>query len=371
MAVEMLLRIVTIRHNHIERVLNKKWYVLPPIGVPQNLPNNIENQKESNNHSYRIYDSKLGWNIGNNGKNPPLYYSSPQGFRTTKGFYNANREVVTSADIITIGNSFTHGDEVLFEQSWPYYLSVLSNRSVINLGVGGYGIDQAILSYLYTDIDCDTVILGLISGDFERATNIVYGGLYFGGTKTKPMFVFTSDGKDSIINQPCIYGNKLKNEFIKGENSNLFQNEKAFHPLIFRNQLFDFSYLYRLAKMFWLRSIISKKPIYISTDSRYEYIKNVLLQFSSIAENKGDVPLVVLLGNANSFNDRKGNIYNWRKMETDLLGLGILSINTADSLYQIYINDPKKIINEYGLHYTDFANKMVAELINKHLIINN
>ena len=104
-------------------------------------------------------------------------------------------------------------------------------------------------------------------------------------------------------------------------------------------------------------------------DSRYEYIKNILLQFRRIAENKGDVPLVVLLGNGNSFNDRKSIISNWSKMEKDLLGLGILSINTADSLYRIYIDDPKKIINEDGLHYTDLANKIVAGLINKYLTI--
>lgn len=371
MIIEMLLRLFTIRHDHVERVFDKRWYVLPPIGVPQQLSNDLDNPKKSFSYSYRLYDSKLGWKLGNNGKIPPLYYSSPQGFRISKAMYNAKQKEVTSTDIITIGDSFTHGDEVLHEQSWPYYLANLSNRSVINFGVGGYGMDQAILSYFYSDIDCDTVILGLISGDLERTTNIVYGGLYLGGTKTKPMFVFNSDDKHSIINQPCLYGDKLKDEFIKGEGSILFRHEKSFNPLIFRKQFFDFSYLYRLGKMFWLRSIIIKAPIYNSLDQRYDYIYKILVKFNEIAKDKGDVPIVVFMGNMNSFDDRKRIKLPWNRMENDLSKIGLLSINTADSIYPIYNNNPNKIINKNGVHYTAFSNKLIAEIINYKLIIDD
>ena len=46
-----------------------------------------------------------------NGKSP-LYYSSSYGSRVTKNEYQ-NNTIPEKADIITIGNSFTHGDEVI------------------------------------------------------------------------------------------------------------------------------------------------------------------------------------------------------------------------------------------------------------------
>ena len=75
----------------------------------------------------------------------------------------------------------------------------------------GYGIDQAILSYLYSPIETETVVLGIIPGDFERATNIVYKGIYYGGNRSKPMFYFKDDGSYELKNQPAewIYGMNL------------------------------------------------------------------------------------------------------------------------------------------------------------------
>ena len=45
----------------------------------------------------------------------------------------------------------------------------LRNKKVGNFGLSGYGIYQAILSYIYSPINTDTVVLGNIPGDFERA----------------------------------------------------------------------------------------------------------------------------------------------------------------------------------------------------------
>ena len=46
-----------------------------------------------------------------NGKHPPLYFSSSYGSRVPKSEYQMEINS-RKADIITIGDSFTHGDEV-------------------------------------------------------------------------------------------------------------------------------------------------------------------------------------------------------------------------------------------------------------------
>ena len=119
--------------------------------------------------------------------------------------------------------------------------------------------------------------------------------------------------------------------------------------------------------MFWLRATIVNEPIYLSNDLRHEYIKNILQEFDRIARIKDDIPVVVLLGNLNSFSDRKKIKYPWKNLETTLSLCSIYSINTSDSLYSIYTKYPNNIINQPGVHYTPFANKLVAAIINKNL----
>lgn len=78
--------------------------------------------------------------------------------------------------VITIGDSFTYGSEVGDKESYSYYLdeilSVESKATVLNMGVGGYGIDQAILKYLkYGRVyKPDMLILGVHTPNYERAS---------------------------------------------------------------------------------------------------------------------------------------------------------------------------------------------------------
>ena len=56
-------------------------------------------------------------------------------------------EVPVSSDdpILTVGDSFTYGDEVRDQESWPAQLQRLTGRRVLNGGVTGYGFDQIVL----------------------------------------------------------------------------------------------------------------------------------------------------------------------------------------------------------------------------------
>ena len=47
--------------------------------------------------------------------------------------------------ILALGDSFTFGDEVDDDQTWPAHLEQLTGRRVINAGVFGYGFDQIVL----------------------------------------------------------------------------------------------------------------------------------------------------------------------------------------------------------------------------------
>jgi hypothetical protein len=74
-----------------------------------------------------FYDPEIGWDSYRNGKRiGPEYLTSCGG---------------------AFGDSFTHGDEVNSDETWPFRLSQLLGCEVENFGVGGYGQDQAYLKY--------------------------------------------------------------------------------------------------------------------------------------------------------------------------------------------------------------------------------
>jgi len=69
-------------------------------------------------------------------------------------------------EIVAIGDSHTYGSNVEWNESWPYQLGRILNKSVYNYGIGGYGIYH----YLHLAKEAakhkpEYVILGFFSGN--------------------------------------------------------------------------------------------------------------------------------------------------------------------------------------------------------------
>jgi hypothetical protein len=99
----------------------------------------------------------------------------------SKGFDDwgfRNREVPTKSDIVAIGDSHTYGNTAKGSESWPAILENISELSVYNMGMGGYGPNQYF--YLFNEkallLKPKIVLCGLYMGDdFENAFSITYG----------------------------------------------------------------------------------------------------------------------------------------------------------------------------------------------------
>lgn len=95
--------------------------------------------------------------------------------------------------ILTIGDSFTFGDEVGDADAWPNRLATaLTDDAIVNLGVLSYGHDQILLRYEEEGraLDADLVILGFASCDITR--NVLGFSNWF-----KPRFRL--DGDDLVL----------------------------------------------------------------------------------------------------------------------------------------------------------------------------
>lgn len=366
--IELVIRLNLEKHNHITRIIKKPWYVILPIDTPDTSKFKIK----SNNDSYTTYHPQLGWSLRPNGKDLPKYFSSNQGFRIKKNDYLKNN-IVNNADIITIGDSFTHGDFVFCEESWPYILGEISNKKVVNLGVGGYGIDQAILSYMSSEIETEIVILGLINADLDRATRIVYRGLYGGGIKSKPMFKFNLNGSYEIVNQPCAVGINLYNQFNLRENSLLLKMERDFDEILFKKDFFDIFMSYRMFKTFSYLHYHPGHSLYLNkqANDNYNYIMNIFNAFYQFSKKKKDKVIIVLLESVSSFKDRiKYEINPWVNIENDLKKIGFDVILPPDTLVSLLANNKDRIINKNEGHYTPFANEIVANEIYDYIMTN-
>jgi len=106
-------------------------------------------EKASGDLSYLIYDARMGWSVGPNRRSANgLYSSGPEAIRVP------HEEVPLTISegkttIALVGDSYTFGEEVKYENSWGYHLSQLlgGEVQVLNFGVPGYGVGQAYLRY--------------------------------------------------------------------------------------------------------------------------------------------------------------------------------------------------------------------------------
>ena len=74
--------------------------------------------------------------------------------------------------VLAVGDSFTFGSDVRWNESWPYQLQAsLKNSEVLNAGVPGYGVDQIALKLVHLGemLKPELVVWGLVTYDVDRA----------------------------------------------------------------------------------------------------------------------------------------------------------------------------------------------------------
>jgi hypothetical protein len=145
---------------------------------------------------YHTYSARLGWTIKPNGRNQN-YRSNGQGLRGREDYSRAPPP--GRIRIASFGDSFTHGTEVAFEDTWQQIMQAGDPRlEVLNFGVGAYGLDQSFLRYIDDGAAFSPriVLIGFLSENINRNVS-VFRPFYFPNTSapfTKPRFLLDGDG---------------------------------------------------------------------------------------------------------------------------------------------------------------------------------
>ncbi len=326
--------------------------------------------KATTRQTLLVFDELLGWTVGpNRTSEDGLYFSSREGLRSPKpGIAFADSSA--SCRIALVGDSYTLGQDVRFEDSWGHQLELRLGEKcqVLNFGVGGYGVDQAYLRYL-RDVrpwQPDIVIFAFINQDVVR-TMFVYSFLNWGEFLwAKPRFVSVGE-QFSIVNAPLPRPEEI---FSKRSIEELpfIGYDRAYRVTEWDRQnwrYFHSSYLFRL--------LVSWYPRWEKEDERFtdRAMKSlntaIFRSFSQAALSERSIPIIVYLPDHSDFQAVKNytpvgiTIVRDAELEPiDLTGC----FNQIDLGERFVRLEPT---GSYG-HYSPKANAIVASCLHEVVI---
>lgn len=277
--------------------------------------------------AYIIPDKDLGWTIKPSGRSEDgLYCADERGLRTGKTVAAARADART---VLLAGDSFTHGDELVFEDTWSAQLGAALGDQwrVHNAGVPGYGTDQALLRALelQASLAPEAIVLTLCRDDLLRNVNVLRSA-YLHWTDmpwTKPRFVLEQGGGLGLLNRPCVAPADVAELVMHYDDSPLSRSDAVYRPGFHAEPWTD---CFRLLK--WLRSRREHRDrheaILRLTQRGGEGIKvtaALVRLFCDSSRAAGRQPLVVLLPQSDDITRyRSGTPSVWQPLLEELEG---------------------------------------------------
>jgi hypothetical protein len=218
---------------------------LLPYHLPVDSAREFLERLEQGRFGHLAYDPDCGWSTVpgvENGSDGGFYDAA--GIRTaTPDEEYARERAQGTLRIALFGDSYTHGSEVPTERSWGRVLerelgAQGVQAEVLNFGVGGYGMDQALQRWrsLGRTYAPDLVLFGFQAENVQRNLNLIRplkNGAYDGLSFTKPRFVLAG-GKLELINHPALPPERLPALLSDLEAWPLLQHEYFYEPEKYR-----------------------------------------------------------------------------------------------------------------------------------------
>jgi hypothetical protein len=312
------------------------------------------------NISYFVGDALLGWAVGPSRTSADgLYVSSREGIRS------ARPDIAYADDpapnlVAAVGDSYTFGLEVRFEQSWAAQLEVLLGPDfrLLNFGVDGYGVDQAYLRY-QRDVRPwrpALALFGFIEHDLTRSM-VVYPFVSFpewGFPFSKPRFALNGGGLE-LLNAPLpgpddVLGTRAIRELP------FIDFDPGYHASEWNRRPWHASYV--------LRFLVSRFPRPSPANPRAEGAivsrinTELLVAFDRHARTEGTEPLIVYFPSRGDFQgqDRSGKRVVLQNLQTS----GVSAIDLTSCIGAL---GPAEAFIAGRPHYAPAGNTAVARCL--------
>jgi len=252
---------------------------------------------------------------------------------------------------VAFGDSFTFGEEVQQNQTWESFASRLLGCKVSNYGVGGYGLDQALLLYEGLNTQSSLVIVGLYPEMMKR--NVAASWIFYGSQKDKPLkpYFMMDDASGTV-------------KLVSLPEDESIESIKAYHrhDIFFQAYNINFPYAFHTIKAVYLRTrqILSKR-IPLLKDPRANDIQTKLLHRFKLAIQQAHATPAFLVFPSH-IEMIKGEFSYLKQLQDDkALSPTDCIINPGPELHAALTND-QKIFAKAG-HLSELGNLIVAKVI--------
>jgi len=305
------------------------------------------------------YDAELGWVAVPNLYIPDMYgpgvyfRSNSQGFRNDRTI--EGNPPAGTLRAICAGDSFTLGYGVDNDHAWCQLLSKLDRRfETVNMGQGGYGIDQAFLWYRRDGLPIrhQVLIFAFVTADFNRMQRDSF--LQYG----KPVLA-VRDGRLTVENVPVPQNAFRFTWFVS--NLPLFQDLRV---VKFANGVLE-QFIARA------QNVKSTPP----SEEATRVAKAIFAELGEITHKADAVPILVYLPTQSDY-DGSPLTDQWRaivaeqaaKLDVPFLDLVEDFQQMPRNLGALFIPPDRLQFGEASGHYTVKGNEVMARMLYEKLI---
>lgn len=323
-------------------------------------------------------DAELGWTLLE-GTALPGDQINARGVRSRREYEAVPPSGMLRA--VAVGDSLTYCTFVTNEESWESRVEAgFPGIEVLNLGVPGYGSDQAYLRYQRDGrpFAPQVVILGFCPEDILRCVNRYRPFIsVFNEPLGKPRFVVDGQGRLELLPNPlptrADYERLLES---MGSTRALGRRDYWYQPVVYENPLYQFSATFRLFS--WVRWQAGKRSLdpnrvwdgyVINTRAEPFKVQSAIFrEFAQTVADDGRIPLIVFFADRSDVTrGRQGQGSAYQPLIDVLRREKIAYVDTIETfLKQDASIDPGTWYVD-GIHHTAEGNRLAAELIGRHL----
>jgi hypothetical protein len=289
---------------------------------------------------------------------------------------NGQKKQSGSPIVFAVGDSFTFGDRVSDNQSWPAALERTLQSPVLNGGACGYGIGQSVRrgELLIGHLDPDILIVGMIPTDIDRTRAVEFYG------RKKPYFEFEAGElvyrSEHLADSLADAASRSQESFAEDSTMKIFTRLLDDHSLLWRS-LPDIPHMVDAA-LSRVSLIRGTAHTYVSSNG-VEISCRLLRRIKSFEQERGLKAFLLIQYKYRDILNRirleegrsTGSESNDMRVvaeSIDLIAcadqLGLRVIDTFASLRELYINGGRaSLAGLYDDHMTSKGNEFVADVI--------
>jgi len=280
-----------------------------------------------------------------------------------------NPYAVELIKISAYGDSFTFCDQVNDDQTWPYYLSKLTNTRVVNWGVGGYGTDQALLRLKQNlpKYRTDIVVLGVFSENINRLMN-TYRPFYGGSLGSmrlafKPM-LHNNKGKLEWLANPLVFQSNLLEDYDRAYNK--ARQADYWYALNQRKVVFRFPYTLAFLRATHYYLSVGPRPNLYELDAAVEKLDRILEEFQSLARQHDFVGVVLFIPTSDAVKlQQRNGTYDYSDYVAHVRARGDLDRLRVVNIIERPFDRAKFNLRPFMFHASPYGNKIIAEAVHE------